>query len=364
MILTMDLGEKSYPIQIEKGCLSQAATTILPHLKGNKVAILTDTNVDGHYGDLVLHSFLEQGIQVFKIVLPPGESSKSIEMAMKVYNRLAEEGFSRKDLLITLGGGVIGDLGGYCAATWQRGVDFYQIPTSLLAQVDSSIGGKVAIDLPYGKNLVGAFHQPKGVLIDPDTLKTLEEKYFIDGMAEVIKYGAIFDAAFFQTLEEEAFTLEKVQHGQSMDQVLYQCCQFKKAVVEEDEREQGRRALLNFGHTLGHGLEKVQAYQGYSHGEAVAIGMCLIAAAGESLGWTASGTYERLLKLCKATGLPTVFPVALKEEVLLAMEADKKAQGSSIKLILLKEIGQSYIVEVEKKQLSDILARGIAYGNR
>lgn len=362
MTLKVDLGEHSYDIIIEKGSLASAADRILPHLRGDKVAILTDRNVDRHFGDRVLKSFLDKGADAFKIVIEPGEASKCIDTALDIYRELLEHGFSRGDLLVTMGGGVIGDLGGYCAATYLRGVDFYQIPTSLLAQIDSSVGGKVAIDLPYGKNLVGAFYQPKGVLIDEDTLKTLEEKFFIDGMAEAIKYGAIFSEDFFAYLEEQAFTLDKVRKGTRMEKVLRDCCDFKRIVVEEDEKEQGRRALLNFGHTVGHAIEKVQAYKGFSHGEAVAVGMVAVARAGEALGLTEPGTAERILRLARITGLPTEFPLELEDEVVAAMGYDKKAQGKGIKIIWLHRIGDSFIREEPKSELKNILDKGVRHG--
>ncbi len=359
MILKVALGEKSYNIVIEKNSLKKAGKIIQPFLKGNKVVLITDDNVDKYYGDLVMDSLKKEDIDVMKLVIEPGESSKSIDKAMEIYKFLLDNGVGRKDLLVALGGGVIGDLVGYCAATYLRGIDFFQIPTSLLAQIDSSIGGKVAIDLPYGKNLVGAFHQPKGVLIDETTLTTLEEKYFIDGMAEAIKYGAIFSLEFFTYLEDEAFSLQGVRDGQSMEKVIYECCNFKRLVVEEDEFENGRRALLNFGHTVGHGIEKVEGFVGHSHGEAVGIGMCLIAKAGESLGLTAIGTYERLKKLVVQTGLPVKFPVNMKEDVVKAMGYDKKAQGKGIKLIMLSEIGKSFIMEEKKENLINLVDRGI-----
>ena len=359
MILKVDLKEKSYDIVIEKDSLKRAGEIIRPFLRGSKVVIVTDKNVDKYYGDLVQSSFEGKGIEVEKYVIEPGESSKNIDKAMDIYKFLLDKGVGRKDMLVALGGGVIGDLVGYCAATYLRGIDFFQIPTSLLAQIDSSIGGKVAIDLPYGKNLVGAFYQPKGVLIDESTLTTLEEKFFIDGMAEAIKYGAIFSDEFFAYLESEAFSLESVRTGKRMETVIFECCNFKRIVVEEDEHENGRRALLNFGHTVGHGIEKVEKFVGHSHGEAVAVGMCVIAKAGESLGVTEAGTYERLKTLVEQTGLPSKFPEVLKEEVVKAMGYDKKAQGSGIKLIMLSKIGKSFIMEEKKENLMNIIDRGI-----
>lgn len=359
MILGVELGDKRYDIVIEKNSLNKAGEIIRPFLRGSKIALLTDRNVDKYYGSLVMKSLQGNGIEVIKYVIEPGESSKNIDVAMDIYKFLLENGMGRKDMLVALGGGVIGDLAGYCAATYLRGIDFFQIPTSLLAQIDSSIGGKVAIDLPYGKNLVGAFYQPKGVLIDESTLITLEEKFFIDGMAEAIKYGAIFSEEFFSYLESEHFDLESVRNGKSMEKVIFECCNFKRIVVEEDEHENGRRALLNFGHTIGHGIEKVEKFVGHSHGEAVAIGMCLIAKAGEAMGLTEIGVYERLSQLVEKTGLPAKFPIRIKEEVVQAMGYDKKAQGGCINLIMLSNIGKGFIMEEKKENLMNIIDRGI-----
>lgn len=359
MILKVDLGENSYPIIIERNGLKEAGKHIVPKLRGDKIIILTDENVDRYYGDIVLNSIRNEGIEAFKIVIKPGEESKNINIALDIYAFFLEHEVGRKDLLVTLGGGVVGDLGGYCASTYLRGIDFYQIPTSLLAQIDSSVGGKVAIDLPYGKNLVGAFYQPKGVLIDENTLKTLEEKYFIDGMAEAIKYGAIFSEEFFSYLESNEFSLDKVKSGLSMEKVIRDCCDFKRIVVEEDEKEVGRRALLNFGHTIGHAIEKVQNFKGYSHGEAVAIGMMVMAKVGEVEGITKKGTSSRLMSLIDVTGLPKAFPMDILDEVIKAVSLDKKAQGDKIKLILLKEIGNAIIKEEKKEDLLNIVSKGI-----
>lgn len=359
MILGVNLGEKYYDIVIEKNSLSKAGVIIQPFLRGSKIALVTDKNVDKYYGELVMSSIQKSGVEVVKYVVEPGEASKNIDVAMDIYKFMLEAGMGRKDMLVALGGGVIGDLVGYCAATYLRGIDFFQIPTSLLAQIDSSIGGKVAIDLPYGKNLVGAFYQPKGVLIDESTLTTLEEKFFIDGMAEAIKYGAIFSEEFFAYLESENFDLESVRNSKSMEKVIYECCNFKRIVVEEDEHENGKRALLNFGHTVGHGIEKVEKFVGHSHGEAVAIGMCVIAKAGEALGVTEAGVYDRLRVLVEKTGLPSKFPIDIKEAVVKAMGYDKKAQGSIINLIMLSEIGKSFIMEEKKENLMNIIDKGI-----
>ena len=273
MKLDVNLGINSYAIHIEKNSLKNLGERVSAVFKGEKIAIVTDENVNSFYGQKVETVLKEWGFTVEKFVLPAGEKTKTIERALILYNKMLGAGISRKDLVITLGGGVIGDLGGFVAATYLRGIDFIQVPTSLLAQIDSSVGGKVGVDLPAGKNLVGAFHQPKAVFIDSSTLNTLPTKFFIDGMGEAIKYGAIFDKELFELMKKNNYKKENIE-SLNMDELIEWCCFWKKTVVEEDEKEAGRRALLNFGHTFAHGIEKVEGYEGYTHGEAVAIGMC------------------------------------------------------------------------------------------
>lgn len=358
MKLDVNLGINSYAILIEKNSLKDLGQTIKGVFSGQKIAVITDENVNGFYGDLVETSLKAGGFEVMKFVLPPGEKTKTMDSAMILYDKLLKAGISRKDLLLTLGGGVIGDLGGFVAATYLRGIDFVQVPTSLLAQIDSSVGGKVGVDLPMGKNLVGAFHQPKAVFIDSQTLSTLPEKFFIDGMGEAVKYGAIFDKDLFELMKKNNYKKEHLDKL-DMDALIERCCYWKKTVVEVDEKEAGRRALLNFGHTFAHGIEKVQNYVGYTHGEAVAIGMCTITKGSEALGMTEKGTYEQLKALVISLGLPSEFPSELKEPVLEALWYDKKVVGSHINLILLKKMGESYMEKMTKEQVEEILSKGL-----
>ena len=258
---------------------------------------------------------------------------------------MADFHMSRGDIVVALGGGVTGDMAGFAAATYMRGIKFVQIPTSLLAQVDSSVGGKTAVDIPQGKNLVGAFHQPCLVIIDPDTLSTLPERFVHDGMAEVIKYGCIKDERLFETLENEN-ALDIIED------IIEICVSIKRDVVNRDEKESGERMLLNFGHTLGHSLEKLYNFEGLSHGEAVAIGMVKIAASGENAGLTEAGTADRIERLCKKNMLPTSDEASAATLAELC-QSDKKAGGGSVNLVLLDKIGSSFI---RKTPLSELEA--------
>ena len=260
---------------------------------------------------------------------------------------LADFRVTRKDVIVALGGGVCGDMAGFAAATYLRGIDFIQVPTSLLAQVDSSVGGKTGVDLAQGKNLVGAFHQPIGVLIDPDTLNTLPDRFIADGMAEVIKYGCIKDAAFFENLE----SVDALSH---IEDVIETCVSIKRDVVSRDEREAGERMLLNFGHTLGHAIEKIYNFTGITHGMAVAVGMVLISRAGEKQGITPSGTADRIAALCEKYELPTSDSASFADMAEAAM-GDKKTAGSSINLVLLKGIGESVIYPLPLDGLEDFI---------
>ena len=358
MRLEVNLGINSYGITIEKNSLKNLGEKVKSVFKGEKIAMITDKNINGFYGQLVEQSLVDAGFFVEKLVLPHGEKTKTLDSAIILYNKILVAGISRKDLVITLGGGVIGDLGGFVAATYLRGIDFIQVPTSLLAQIDSSVGGKVGIDFPAGKNLVGAFHQPKAVFIDSSTLDTLPTKFFIDGMGEAVKYGAIFDKDLFELMKKNSYRKENFD-SLNMDELIERCCFWKKTVVEEDEKEAGRRALLNFGHTFAHGIEKVEGYEGYTHGEAVAIGMCTITKGSEALGLTKQGTYDSLKDLVVSLGLPSAFPIEKKEAVLESLWYDKKVVGSHVNLILLKEIGISYIQEMTKEQVAEILSKGL-----
>ena len=276
------------------------------------------------------------------MVLAPGEKTKSFSTLPSIYNELLDFKLTRKELIITLGGGVIGDLGGFAASTFLRGVSFIQIPTSLLAQVDSSVGGKVAVDLEKGKNLVGSFYQPKAVFIDPDVLNTLPEKFYKDGMAEVIKYGCIKDRDFFYMLKSLK-SREEVMNN--IEDILYKCCYIKKSVVERDEKDLGERMLLNFGHTLGHAIEKYYNFTGYSHGEAVAIGMYNISLKSEDEGITEKGVAEEIKEILINYDLPYKVDIKDNNKIIDTISLDKKNIGNVLKVILLKSIGESIIYD-------------------
>jgi 3-dehydroquinate synthase len=345
--IDVDLGSRSYPILIKDGLLDQSGNLLRQlNIKG-KIFILTDEHVNAFYGDWLERCLQEAGFQTKRLVLPPGEATKSFETLPEIYQALLDFRMTRQDVVLTLGGGVIGDLGGFAAATYLRGIPYIQIPTTLLAQVDSSVGGKVGVDLPAGKNLVGSFHQPAAVIIDPHVLQTLPERYMRDGMAEVIKYGCICDAALFEQLEKDNSRI--LIHN--IPQVIANCCRIKKQIVEVDERDQGNRMLLNFGHTIGHAIEAVERYQGHSHGEAVAIGMTYITQISEAKGLTKAGTVERIVRLLNKHGLPTAWQGQkatdnlVSDNIVSAMAVDKKTFGSILKVILLEDIGKAYIYE-------------------
>lgn len=335
--LFVDLGKNSYDIIFERGLLSHVGDYI--KLDGKKLLVMTDDNVAGIYADAVVSSLEKAGYEVSLLVLPHGEKTKSFDILPAVYARLLEERITRKDALVALGGGVIGDLCGFVAATYLRGIPFVQIPTSLLAQVDSSIGGKVAVDLPEGKNLVGAFWQPKLVLVDPDALNTLSDAFFTDGMAEVVKYGCIKDKKLFDLLDACG--------GKSglmpvIDEVIYRCCDIKREVVEKDEKDKGERMLLNFGHTYGHALEKYYNFEKLSHGMAVSVGMYEICRLAEEKGLTEKGTAETVARVCSAYGLPHKDDAPCRE-VVGGVANDKKNLGDKLVTVLLRKIGDSYL---------------------
>ncbi|MDE7070452.1 MAG: 3-dehydroquinate synthase [Clostridia bacterium] len=334
--LRVNLGENSYDIIIGKNHLSKIGDYVLS--RGGKVFIISDTNVAPIFANTVMDSLVEKGYECKLMVLEAGEPTKNIKSIYPIYSSMIEFNLTRRDLVITLGGGVIGDLGGFVASTYLRGVDFVQVPTSLLAQVDSSVGGKVAVDLPEGKNLVGSFYQPKLVFIDTDVLYDLPDAFYIDGMAEIIKYGCIKDKRLFEDLER---IKSREEFMTKVEDIVYTCCDIKRRVVEVDEKDNGERMLLNFGHTYGHAIEKYYDFTGYSHGQAVAIGMAYISAISERLGQTAKGVTERIENILRQFGLPTGAPVKA-EKVLSAIKSDKKNLGKELNVVLLKDIGESY----------------------
>lgn len=345
------LGERSYGITIDEGLLADTGNIVRNLSRAEKAVVITDEHVNEIYGPVLENSLQQAGFAVRRIAIVPGEKSKNLMVLGSVYEQMAEFGLTRSDLVLTLGGGVPGDLGGLAAATFLRGVTLMQLPTSLLAQIDSSVGGKVAVDLPGGKNLVGAFYQPAAVLIDPLLLATLPERFLHDGFAEAIKYGCIKSEELFVKLaaiKDDAGLL--AQAGE----IIADCCNIKARIVERDEFDNGERMLLNFGHTIGHALEKCTGYERYTHGEAVAIGMLLLTGRTEQLGLTERGTTERLQAILTQFALPleTDVPVEL---LLEAMTADKKKKGEGITLVYLERIGCGRLLKLPFAQLRHYL---------
>lgn len=344
--LEITLPNQSYPILIKKNLLSQIKTYIEPYMRNKKTAIITDKNVYAQHGQSLMKS-IKNLANTHLIVLEPGETSKSISVLEKVYKELLSFGMTKSDLLIAFGGGVIGDLTGFAAATYLRGLPFIQIPTSLIAQVDSSIGGKTAVNLIEGKNLIGSFYHPAAVFIDPVLLTSLDSRHFSDGMAEVIKYGCIYDQALFHKLEQ-ANTDHLITE---MDEIIYRCCQIKRNIVIQDEKDNGKRMLLNFGHTLGHGIEKVFDYTRFTHGEGVAMGMYHITQKSEAMHLTNMGTSEKIKNVLLKYKLPYLFPELDENALLKTVMSDKKSRGNKMNLILLKHIGSSFIHTIEKNDM-------------
>ena len=339
---------RPYSVVIENGLLDRVGELALETRKpGSKAMLISDSNVFPLYGERVQASLERAGFPVSRFVFPAGEGSKQISTVCEMYRALSENGFTRTDFIVTLGGGVTGDMGGFAAATFLRGMEFIQVPTTLLSQVDASVGGKTGVDLPFGKNLVGAFHQPAAVLTDPETLKTLPDHFFRDGMGEVIKYGCIADEPLFQALEEGK-ALE------DLEDLLARCVRCKKELVEEDTRDTGRRMILNFGHTFGHALEKLHNFQDLTHGEAVGIGMVWACRVGERLGVTPEGTADRVLEVLKRYGLPTQDEFSW-EQVVDATALDKKSDGATLRVILLSKMGESVIRPMTREALKELL---------
>ena len=350
--LHVGLDDRSYDIHIAPGLLSQAGALCRAALpRAGRLAVVTDSHVGPLYGETIMSSLAGAGFQAELVTIPAGESSKCLSMLGRLYDAFTAQGLTRSDGVVALGGGVVGDLAGFAAATILRGVDFVQIPTTLLAQVDSSVGGKVAVDLEHGKNLAGAFWQPRLVLMDPEVLDTLPLPVFMEGMAEVVKYGCIRDAAFFDFL---AARPSRVELMAEMEHILYTCCAIKRSVVEQDERDTGERMLLNFGHTLGHAYELAGHYTEWSHGAAVAAGMCAAARLGVRLGVTPAELPERLEEALSALGLPTAIPCTA-EDYAAAVGLDKKGAGEDISVILLERMGRAVPHRMPKSRLLEEL---------
>lgn len=339
--LTVNLADRSYPIHIGQNLITNAGL-ILPHLKRKHVAVVTNTTVAPLYLDKLTRTLQQAGVNVIPIVLPDGEAYKNAETLNKIYDVLLENRCERSTTLIALGGGVIGDLTGYAAATYLRGVPFIQIPTTLLSQVDSSVGGKTGINHLLGKNMIGAFYQPQVVLADINTLKTLPAREFSAGMAEVIKYGLIRDADFFDWLEANIDAL-MAQDEAAITYAIYRSCQNKAEVVARDEHEAGERALLNLGHTFGHAIENAMGYGVWLHGEAVAAGTMLAADLSQRMGWLTQAEVKRIYELLSKARLPLNPPQLGVEKYLELMQLDKKVADGKIRLVLQQGIGKSVI---------------------
>ncbi len=353
--VAVQADRQTYEICIAPGLLADAAalTAALAPWRGRRAVIVADAHTAPLFGERVAKLLTSAVIESTLAIVPAGEASKCHEQLLRLYDAFLDARLTRSDLVVALGGGVVGDLAGYAAASYQRGANLLQIPTTLLAQVDSSVGGKVAVNLPRGKNLVGAFHQPALVLIDPRTLDTLDARELGAGLGEVIKYGCIADAALFAQLE--------AADGRSgiageMEAIIARCCQLKADYVRRDPFDYGDRMQLNFGHTLGHALENTLGYGTLLHGEAVCIGMVAAARWGERLGVTPPGTAERIRALLARYGLPTSAPQAAAAELARAMALDKKAEGDAVRVVLLEQIGRATVRPVPRQELAALLA--------
>jgi len=337
--LTVNLGDRSYPIYVGDGILSRAGDLLQRAGLRGKVAVITNPTVAQLYLDPVHESLSGAGFDVTPVLIPDGEQHKDLRSLSVIYDRLIAERFERQSCVVALGGGVVGDLAGFAAATFLRGIAYVQVPTTLLAQVDSSVGGKTGVNHQEGKNLVGAFYQPRLVLIDVATLQSLPRREFIAGLAEVIKYGVIEDPALFKLLEEKIGKLTSLDRT-LLTQVIATSCAIKAKVVEQDERENDYRAVLNFGHTVGHALEAATHYQKYLHGEAVGIGMAQAATISVQQGFCDQRSLERIRKLIKKAGLPLEIPREVSMQNLIqGMEVDKKSAGGKIKFVICTGIG-------------------------
>lgn len=332
---------KPYNVLIEQGILNNCGKYISEVVNTKYAALITDDIVDGLYSEKVIKSLSEYGFIVKKYVFENGEKSKCSQNLNNIYNFLAKNNITRTDCIIALGGGVTGDISGFAAATFLRGIPYIQIPTTLLAQIDSSVGGKTAINLPCGKNLVGAFKQPELVLCDPMTLKTLPDKIVSDGMAEAIKYGMIRSRELFDIIASHNLS----NYFEQVDDIIYRCISIKSNIVENDEFDKGERMLLNFGHTLGHAVESYYNYSGYTHGSAVAIGMNLITQQAVKKGLCDELTSDILIKVLKAYDLPLTAD-AKTEELTALCSNDKKCESQSINIIICSDIGISYINKI------------------
>ena len=350
--LKVNLKDRSYEILIEKDLKKDFGKHIKNVFKGEKICVITDDNLNSFYGNSIKEALESEGFLVNIVSIIPGEKSKNFDTVIPIYDKLLDFNLTRSDLIVAFGGGVVGDLAGFIASTFLRGVKFIQIPTSLLAQVDSSVGGKVGIDLPKGKNLVGAFYQPSLVLIDTKILETLPDKFLNDGMGEVIKYAFIKDKGLFKMLSNFK---DKNELLENIDEIIYTCCDIKRQVVENDEKDTGERMILNFGHTLGHSIEVNYDFESYTHGEGVGIGMYAITKISEELALTKHKTSEKIKDLLVKYNLP--FETCKKvnnEAIKKSISSDKKNLKGSLNVILIKDTGESFIYKTDVNFFNDL----------
>ena len=340
-VVPVSLGSRSYEIKIAAGLLARLGAECAQLKLGHRCAVITDARVGRRYAAAALKSLDKSGFEPVLITVPAGEKSKCLAMVEKCHNQLAAHRLERKSFIVALGGGVVGDLAGFVAATYLRGIPFVQVPTTLLAQVDSSVGGKTGVNLKSGKNLVGAFYQPRLVLCDLNTLATLPKREFVSGLAEVIKYGIIYDAILFAQLENNLSALLRRDHV-TLAAVVARCCEIKADVVGQDETESGLRAILNFGHTIGHAIENSSGYGKYLHGEAISIGQVAAARLSRAVLGFSTNEVDRIQNVLVQAGLPVRMKLnsARRQKLLRAMKLDKKVSGGEIKFVLAKKIGK------------------------
>jgi len=351
-IVNVDLGERSYPIYVQAGLLDQLAHFLSEHNLDQRLFLITDANVQPLYGEKVLAALKDNGMNAEMIVAPAGERSKSLHQANEIYTRLLESRADRNSVIIALGGGVVGDLAGFVAATFMRGVPFVQVPTTVLSQVDSSVGGKVGVNHALGKNLIGAFYQPKFVLIDPDTLTTLPDREIRAGSAEVIKYGFIQDHDFYQTIAAHLDTLFALTDRPLLEQILYTSCCIKADVVSRDEKETGLRATLNFGHTIGHAIEATAGYGRFLHGEAVVHGMIAALRLSYEAGLLPLESVENAAAVLSRFRAPALPAEIHFDTLTAAMQKDKKRSSAGQLWVLLEDVGRSLLTrEVTDSQV-------------
>ncbi|SDJ96730.1 3-dehydroquinate synthase [Natronincola ferrireducens] len=336
--LYIDLGENSYWIHIARGLIENLKEYLTV---GDKFLLITDENVDSYYGEKILKAF--KGKEVEKVVLPPGETTKNLSVIEGILNTMIDRGFTRRSQIIAVGGGVIGDIAGFCASIYMRGIDFIQVPTTLLAQVDSSVGGKTGVNMPQAKNIVGSFYQPKAVVIDTDVLRTLPPRELISGIGEVIKYGIIYDGDFLDYIDAHLPQLLKLDED-IMPKVIKGCCEIKAEIVAKDEREVGLRKILNFGHTIGHSLEALTQYKKYTHGEAVLMGMYYETLMAKKLGYIDEVYCDEIAEIIQKTGISLELQGITLSDLIGGMMKDKKNHGGKISFIL--PIGKGKVEEV------------------